>query len=702
MRKSGATLALGLLLASAAAPGQEPERVSERTAEERRLDRWNSPRLARFRSEREFRQYLRDLRGAGWFAPPIPPPAPLIMVAPPPPPPPPPPPSPGAAPPPPPPPAATPPPGGPITVTGARIQRPNLESASPMATVDSGTVNPQITNVQEAGVDEGDIIKQVGRYLLVLQDARVFSIDTQAGGGDGLALADRFNVYRSSDDDGWYDEMLVFGDRVVVTGYSYDEEASQISVMRVGPDGRLRDEGTFFLSSNDYYDEDNYATRLAGDRLIIYTPIQLDDIDFEEGWEWPVVRRWRREEARERPRKGRPVMSARSIYRPVATFDDPVIHSVSICRLGEALTSGDELGCETRGFVGPEDRQMYVTPSDAWIWAWGDSVDEEEEACTPEGRVNPEAAHAWLYRMPLYRDGLRVARVRGEPIDQLSMAAIGGRFHALTRIEQYCRSERVEALRFATIPLSSLARRMRDAPGAAYVDVPEVGDGIENRFTDTHLVYGGRNGQSSYPPERLEEPQRIVVIPVADARAARLVPVPHSLLRAERAGNDIVLTGYSDQSGLQVSLVDLAAAPRIASTVRLDGRFETEGRSHAFNSLIGADGSGLMGIPTAPRAAEAGRFVWRSGASDVSYLSVDSAGRLSPLGELTRSEAPQRADYRCEVSCVDWYGNSRPVFTGGRVFALTGTELIEGRVEDGRVRELRRLDLTAPLGEARR
>ena len=109
--------------------------------------------------------------------------------------------------------------------------------------------NPAITNVQEVGVDEGDIVKQVGRFLLVLQDGRIFSVDTRPGGRPGLALADRTNVYRKADDDAWYDEMLVYGDRVVITGYSYDQEASQISVLRVNPaTGRLSREGTFFLS----------------------------------------------------------------------------------------------------------------------------------------------------------------------------------------------------------------------------------------------------------------------------------------------------------------------------------------------------------------------------------------------------------------------------------------------------------------------
>ena len=52
--------------------------------------------------------------------------------------------------------------------------------------------------------------------------------------------------------------------------------------------------------------------------------------------------------------------------------------------------------------------------------------------------------------------------------------------------------------------------------------------------------------------------------------------------------------------------------------------------------------------------------------------------------------------YSCEVSCIDWYGNSRPIFTDGRVFALTGTELIEGRIVEGEIREVQRLNIALP------
>ena len=54
-------------------------------------------------------------------------------------------------------------------------------------------------------------------------------------------------------------------------------------------------------------------------------------------------------------------------------------------------------------------------------------------------------------------------------------------------------------------------------------------------------------------------------------------------------------------------------------------------------------------------------------------------------------------DYDCEVSCIDWYGNSRPVFLAGRIFGLMGTSLVEARIDAGQIKEIARIDLTAPL-----
>ena len=74
----------------------------------------------------------------------------------------------------------------------------------------------------------------------------------------------------------WYDEMLLLGDRVIVVGYSYARGGTELNRFRLSPDGRLRYEDSYHLQSNDYYSSRNYASRLIGNRLIFYTPLELE------------------------------------------------------------------------------------------------------------------------------------------------------------------------------------------------------------------------------------------------------------------------------------------------------------------------------------------------------------------------------------------------------------------------------------------
>jgi hypothetical protein len=78
------------------------------------------------------------------------------------------------------------------------------------------------------------------------------------------------------------------------------------------------------------------------------------------------------------------------------------------------------------------------------------------------------------------------------------------------------------------------------------------------------------------------------------------------------------------------------------------------------------------------------------GSAAILFLRSDGL-RLSELGTLASGAETSPAD-GCRASCVDWYGNARPLFLRGRVFALLGYELVEGRLEDGRVNERRRID----------
>lgn len=598
-----------------------------------------------------------------------------------------------------------------ITVTGSRVV----------------PRNPSITNNQMRNVEEGDIVKQIDHFLLILQDGRIFVVDTRSR-GRRLALADRANVYRDPKSDMWYDEMLVFGDRILVTGYSYDEEETELAVFRLDGRGRLSREGIFRLSSNDYYSGSNYATRLIGDSLVTYTPLSVTDMA-ESKFEGPIVRRWlpkkEAEEDEREKRLGRPLLDAADIYRPAVTVRGPMIHTVSVCPLAAAGSAG-ELACRTTAFAGPPALEWYVTDEQVYVWTGGDGFEDYRECEGPPDPALSRAGSALLYRVPVDGASPSLLGAYGTPPDQFAMQADGSGFHALLKMGPASCDDGDDMgtrLAFFTVPLVTFSTTLAQVPDSAFTRLPAIpGQYVATRFTDTHLVYGGL---SSYrrglpDPDRWDEDYRddpwvkrilaeprqpAYALPIARPSSVRPIDIRHSVVRAERVAENIVLTGYRDRGGLLVTLIDLDGAPRIASQTRLAGRYESEGRSHAFNSLVEPDGSGLMGLPTVRRVSDSGREYWRSRASDLSFLQFDVDGRLESIGELARrfDYADESADgeededgvpgYQCEVSCIDWYGNSRPIFTDGRIFGLAGTELIEGRLEQGRIREVQRINI---------
>ena len=588
-----------------------------------------------------------------------------------------------------------PPPPPPSAVAGAVAQ-------APAAAMDSGAApsgapdGSSITNVQTQGVDEGGIVKQVGRFLVVLQDGRLFVTDTRPNGEPGLTMVARANVYRTPEDNAWFDEMLISGNRILITGYSYREGASQITIFTINEAGALAREATYYITSNDYYDVENYATRLVNGNLVIYTPLDLSNVNPNAPMGWPMVRRWLRDgERRSVLSAGRSLFDAHDIYKPVQRTLSPMVHSVSVCPLGDPR-AGDELDCATTAFVGPPEREFFVSTADIYLWVSPNRWDGA--TCSGGGGAEAQALPATLFQVPISGRTPRALHVRGVPADQFGLDASADEFRALVQWNS-CANAAVAEVRYFHAPLGAFSSTPIAASPNAYAPAPSPGAPIyETRFTPTHVVYGARQSQSSSPPEEGAPAltARVVAIPVARPNAPTVLEAPHNVLRVERAGADVVLSGYRDDHGLRISVLDLSGRPRIVDTELLDGRFESENRSHAFNALVGQDGVGLMGLPTVTRVKEGGRWWFRSQASDVSFLSVDAAGRVSALGHLIANQTAQDPNYRCEVSCVDWYGNSRALFTGGRVFALSATELIEGGVAGGRIEERRRLNLSAP------
>jgi|GEM_PF-5028863 len=112
--------------------------------------------------------------------------------------------------------------------------------------------------------------------------------------------------------------------------------------------------------------------------------------------------------------------------------------------------------------------------------------------------------------------------------------------------------------------------------------------------------------------------------------------------------------------------------------------------SHGFYYHPEGEDTGVLGLPLLA-SSRPGAPLPTLGSARILFLRNQDL-RLSPLGELASTDPA--ADDGCLASCTQWYGNVRPLFAGGRILALLGHEVVEGREEAGRIREVARVDLT--------
>ena len=252
---------------------------------------------------------------------------------------------------------------------------------------------------------------------------RLFTVSTAGGGLRAVDSIDAFPPGASGQGD-WYDEMLISDDRVIVIGYSYGRGGTEINRFRLSPDGRLRFEDAWHLKSNDYYSSRNYASRLIGTRLVLYTPLYLnwrnDPLEA-----LPGLRRWR--PGIERGAPFRPIAGPAQVYvapdmgrNPEARID--ALHSVTSCDL-----SADDLACSAVAVLGPESRTFYVSPSGVYLWI--------ADWMTREPRRGE--SRAFLYRLPFGGAAPTALAAEGMPVDQFSFREDGndGMINVLLRAE---------------------------------------------------------------------------------------------------------------------------------------------------------------------------------------------------------------------------------------------------------------------------
>jgi hypothetical protein len=550
---------------------------------------------------------------------------------------------------------------------------------------------PNITNRQEADVDEGGIVKVHGDHLVILRRGRLFTVSVADKAMKPIAQIDAYPP-GTSGQGAWYDEMLISGDRVVVIGYSYERGGTEVSRFKIGRTGDLSYEDTHHLRSDDYYSSRNYASRMIGSKLIFYTPLYFDEYRYDESL--PAVRRWSSANNGrfERTAPATRIYMAEPVRRSM-NADISTLHSVTVCDLATA-----NMNCRSTAVLGSESRNFYVSGNAVYVW-----VDDAFYTAKRRGV-------SMLYRMPL--DGSKPSAIQtyGAPVDQFSFREdrADGMLNVLVRDEgdgYFQGDAKGDAMWGAEssagqpallrLPIAVFGNGSQRAANRRYRGLPKADDwSFHNRFVGKNLLYSAGDMDA-------RNTAKVYVVPVAGG-AISTINAPHGVDRIEQMGSDAVVVGSGRDNALGFSAIGLSETPKLEDTYRLPAASEGESRSHAyFYRSDSADGTtGLLGLPISKRLDPSyARFLGNGSA--ITFLRRNQR-RFEPAGELDAKGANARDD-ACQASCVDWYGNARPIFLGDRVFALMGYELVEGRLADGRIGEIGRADFApAPPPPTRR
>jgi hypothetical protein len=515
---------------------------------------------------------------------------------------------------------------------GAAMGDPSSGAAPPSSP--GADSNEEITNNQEAGVDEGGIVKNVGSNLVVLRKGRLYLVDIAPGTAPSLIDSMRVARTEALNHSVWYDEMLVKGDLIYVVGYRYGVSApgeqvrgaTEIDTFRVS-EGKLSRIKSMYLESNDYYSGHNYASRMVDGKLVFYMPHYIGRNEkgrvvyprvlegADDGTFKPVG----------------PIFDARGVMTSLHKHVYPTFHTVVECELPET----GELACKGRSVIGSWWRETYVSPDAVYLWA---------------------SSH--VYRFDFAGLDVTAHGAKGHPVDQFSFKQGESELYVAVNGPSSGAS-------LLKLPLGAFDKKGGKDPSSVPLSTGFIS---KNRFVGEVLV-AAASGATGL--------QLVTFDPAADkvTRAS----APGMVQRIEPLGDRRALIALPGDGGLELRALSVDAPGAPLGQVALQGVREGEGRSHGFFYKPGAEGAGTFGYAVIDAPEYGAPYGWGNGISNIGFFDVAPSGALATLGIVSSGDTPQE----CETSCVDWYGNTRPVFVQDRVFSLMGSELVEVALRPG-------------------
>jgi len=572
------------------------------------------------------------------------------------------------------------------------------DEASATGSAEEAPANEEITNNQEAGVDEGGIVKNIGRFLVVLRHGRLHVVDTDAEGrAHQVAVSD---VAGAADlNTGvWYDELLVSGREIVVVGYRYatevvDEQrqpmpwvfgATELNRFTLADDGSLSRGATTWLESNDYYSGTNSASRLIDGAVVLYMPYGV----YIFGSDGPEIHRPRNlvHTGNGRFAAQGEVFGWQDVLRAPEPPSTPVFHTIVRCPLSDV--EGPSGGCRGKSLLTDGWATMYASSHAVYLWGWGDRV----------------------ARLDLDDGTASVHTAGGYPANQFSFKDTGDTLHAVVTTEAPiapkpltppAQADAEDVLddsgdgeplptpdptpqvRHLMLPIADFDGEGRQpVPAERQPVVAEtLGWVTHQRYVGERFVMAVEEYDADGSPTTRLAAQRL------DGSDTRSLELSGRVTRIDSVGKAGALIVWNDRDGaLHLDTLPPAAGEtfELRTGLQIGQTAEGEFRSHGF-FFKALERGGLFGLPVVGESTDPEGW-YGNGVSNVAFFDVGPEGDLAAAGGVSAGVGEAVS---CEVSCVDWYGNTRPIFLRDRIFALMGNELAElSRHADGRLAEI--------------
>lgn len=567
-----------------------------------------------------------------------------------------------------------------IIVTGSRV-----------------TDDDVITNNQEAGVDEGGIVKKMGSLLLVLRQGVLHVIDTGAPGRERFELLHSHQVVADdSRDDLFYDEILTFSGGAILLGFNYVEGAAELFVFRLDAEGGLEPRGRWQLAVDDYFSGNDSGARIRDGELVLSLSFPAESLLKDK---WPFAARVGTDGKRiEATRVDLLAPDDLQVLDGLGAY--PQVYAFLRCGLDGLLQQ--HLACQRTAAVANVDASTYVAADGIYLadYRW-------TQQAWRRANFDP-----WMARWTQPKPGDYASRVLRLPQNRAEAPAVvattglpNGRFgfketaDGLYLIGSERISEDAQRNLLQYIPFSRFrARTSSLAPAEIRASIE--GEIAFLRFDQTSawLAMQETLDEDSEDDEHLPGTRQLHRLPL-DGSPIQHLPLPAPVERIELLAEHVLLMGSIYRDGEPQDMRTVLVR-RDNAAVGTPGQWpgmaaDLSSRSQNFNAARLDDGTELAGLPVfAPDPPEGSRYYREDLVEDLLVFR-----REGDTLQLAARVDMQHLPSECELDCYGWYGSARFFAFGERLFTLSGELLKELRFDRGQLRETGRLQLGAPAGE---